>query len=490
MYGSVVQCAARGFAGGGGAKKKPMPKDATDFDLVLVGGANCAALLKFLQKNDDAQNLRMAIVSPQAVWVQPQCYFGVTHRFISTLKLQTGALAGQCDAWSKIEGMTSVTELKPDNNSMTLSNGKEFTYKALVLAPGFSHESSYIEGLGEFETGPETNNVWVHSFNDRANAERNFFNGYQSLAGDNIMYSPKFPYKGEGSDFYALYYEHMMRQDKLMGLASENARIQYWTPNKEIYKFPYANAIALDECEKRGIDVHFGWEMMSVKYNDAGEKVATFKNVDSGEVIEKEFNAASINPPSKPHDFIRNSGLADANGLIDVNRYTLQHNKYENVFAFGDAIAGETTRTYVGAQWQNPIVKHNVLQFLHGRECNAVYNGYTYMPFYNGTRYGTYFSHLHDFEPSPKNHMIPAYGVFGRIGIGLGMKHAAWTADAYSGMKKTHGPPHKMGWWPAIYDPLEHNQYLNSKGIPAEEARHPAAQQRYLESNPSPAIGE
>ena len=175
------------------------------------------------------------------------------------------------------------------------------------------------------------------------------------------MYSPKFPYKGEGSDFYALYYEHMMRQDKILGLASENARIQYWTPNKEIYRFPYANAVALEECEKRGIDVNFGWEMTSVKYSDIGEKVATFKNVDSGKTIEKEFNAASINPPSKPHDFILKSGLADANGLIDVNKYTLQHKKYENVFAFGDAISGDTTRTYVGAQAQNPIVKHNLL---------------------------------------------------------------------------------------------------------------------------------
>ena len=95
--------ALRLVAGGGGEKKKPMPKDATDFDVVLVGGANCAALLKFLQKNDDAQKLRMAIVSPDAVWVQPQCYFGVTHRFISTLKLQTGALAGQCDGFLRCQ---------------------------------------------------------------------------------------------------------------------------------------------------------------------------------------------------------------------------------------------------------------------------------------------------------------------------------------------------------------------------------------------------
>ena len=89
--------------------------------------------------------------------------------------------------------------------------------------------------------------------------------------------------------------------------------------------------------------------MTKVKYNEIGEKIATFKNVDSGETIEKPFNSASINPPSKPHDFLVKSGLADC-GLIDVNKYTLQHKKYENVFAFGDAIGFDTTRTHVGAQ--------------------------------------------------------------------------------------------------------------------------------------------
>ena len=61
---------------------------------IVLGGANTAALLKFLQQHDDAQNLKMAIVTPAGVYVQPQCYFGVTHGFISSLKLMTGALAG------------------------------------------------------------------------------------------------------------------------------------------------------------------------------------------------------------------------------------------------------------------------------------------------------------------------------------------------------------------------------------------------------------
>ena len=82
-----------------------------------------------------------------------------------------------------------------------------------------------------------------------------------------ICYSPATPYKGEGCDFYAPYYEHFNRQDKLFGLCSDNARIQFWTPNKYIYEFPYANEVALDECAKRNIDVMFGWEMTEVKFN-------------------------------------------------------------------------------------------------------------------------------------------------------------------------------------------------------------------------------
>jgi hypothetical protein len=166
-----------------------------------------------------------------------------------------------------------------------------------------------------------------------------------------------------------------------------------------------------------------------------------------------------------------------------VNRYTLQHNKYENVFAFGDAISGDTTRTMYGAQAQNPIVKHNVLQYLHGKECNAIYDGYTYMPFLNGTRYASGFEHLHDYEPASMNHPMPAYGIFGQLYLRRHMKSSTSTATGYAGLKKDHGPPHY--YYSAVHDPLSHNQYLNSKQIPLEEVRHPAAQARFIGETPS-----
>ena len=118
---------------------------------------------------------------------------------------------------------------------MKLSNGKTFSYKALVLAPGFDHTVEPIQGLDEMQKGHEEDNVFVHMMDGKHRTERNFYHGWRNLHGDTICYSPKFPYKGEGTDFYALYYEHFQRMDTLNGRAAANARIQYWTPNKEIY---------------------------------------------------------------------------------------------------------------------------------------------------------------------------------------------------------------------------------------------------------------
>jgi hypothetical protein len=81
--------------------------------------------------------------------------------------------------------------------------------------------------------------------------------------------------------------------------------------------------VILNECHKRGIEVNFGWEMIKVHTSEHGEKIATFKNVDTGETIEKDFHSAVINPPSRPHQELVDSGIAGHNGLVDVNPYTL-----------------------------------------------------------------------------------------------------------------------------------------------------------------------
>jgi sulfide:quinone oxidoreductase len=65
-------------------------------------------------------------------------------------------------------------------------------------------------------------------------------------------------------------------------------------------------------------------------------------------------------PPSKPQKEVANGPLVDSQGLIDVNPYTLQHRKYENVFAFGSCANIPTTTSHYATMAQSAIVKHNV----------------------------------------------------------------------------------------------------------------------------------
>lgn len=270
---SLTQVPVRTMAGGGKIHK--IDKNETNFDICVVGGLNATALTKFLQ--NEHKGWKIALISERSKFVCPELYFLCSHSAIKVLKLESGSVGSQVDASSRVEVGVRATKVNPDKNEIELSTGKKFTYKSLVYAPGFDHSVNNIKGLSEFEKEGDRTNVYSHIVDNVARTDRNYYHGWEHYGGDYIVYDPARPYKSEGSSFYPLYYEYILRQDLLHGRASKNARIQYWTPNKKIFDFPFANEVALEECHKRGIDVYLGWELIEVKYNEAREKIGVFK---------------------------------------------------------------------------------------------------------------------------------------------------------------------------------------------------------------------
>lgn len=455
------------YFAGGGPKKPKLPADCTHFDVLAVGGLNATALVKFMQTDD--VNYKMGVIADRSRFVIPENYFAVSHGHAAALKLESATVSSQVEPWSRFDVGVKVSQFHPEENRVVLDNGKEYTYKSLVIATGFDHGVHNLEGLGDFESDRGENQVFVHAIDTKHRLQRNYYHGWFHQHGDMVYYLPKLPYKGEGTDFYGLYYEQFLRYHKLQGRSAANARIEVWTPNDRIYEFDYANEFVLEECRKRDIQVHFGWEMTKVFTNQVGEKIALMRNEKTGETFEKNFNSLIANPPSKPHQNLIDGGLTDAAGLVDVNPYTLQHKKYANVFAFGDCTNVNTTRTQSAAQMQNPVVKHNVKQFLEGGELNAIYDGYSFLPLYVGSSYATSFSHLHNFEPHWKNHMVPTYGAFSRFYFGRMLKSYQGMAENYNSFKKNHGPPH---WhYNPRHLPLEHNEYLLKNNIELDRVR-------------------
>lgn len=88
----------------------------------------------------------MAFVSPHAKFPFPTGYFPATSNHLPTYKYMSESKSQYVDKWSRIEN-TTVDSVSTEKKEVKLANGKTLTYKALVLAPGFHHESDSIEGL-------------------------------------------------------------------------------------------------------------------------------------------------------------------------------------------------------------------------------------------------------------------------------------------------------------------------------------------------------
>lgn len=116
--------------------------------------------------------------------------------------------------------------------------------------------------------------------------------------------------------------------------------------------------VLIPMAEKKGIKPFFGHVLQSI---DKTNQVATFKN-PNGDLIDVKFDLLHFVPPQTAPEFIRKSELAHTSGWVDVNRNTLQHVKYSNVFAMGDCANLPTGKTSAAIFSQTPVLIQNLLK--------------------------------------------------------------------------------------------------------------------------------
>lgn len=156
--------------------------------------------------------------------------------------------------------------------------------------------------------------------------------------------------------------------------------------------------------------MHSGYEIADVEFikKHGGDiKVAKFKNLATGQVEEFDFGSLIVTPPRSQRPVFEGSDLVDSNGLIDVNPYSLQHKKYSDIFAFGDATNVPTTRGLYATLNQSVVVRNNIFDMHEGHELKAVYEGYScfYVP-YAVDRHMV-FKHKYDQVPCATNFIVP-----------------------------------------------------------------------------------
>ena len=136
------------------------------------------------------------------------------------------------------------------------------------------------------------------------------------------------------------------------------------------------NEAVLTHWWDRGVDFRPGKALRRI---DKEAHTAYFTDVTTGKEEAIPYTTLVLDLPLAAPPVIHKSGLDSPGtaGFVAVNRQTLQHSKYSNIFALGDCAALPQPKSYSAVTAQAPVVAHNVRQVLEGRKPNAKYNGYT-----------------------------------------------------------------------------------------------------------------
>jgi len=145
----------------------------------------------------------------------------------------------------------------------------------------------------------------------------------------------------------------------------------------------YADAL-WKVVEQRSINVNLRHSLIEVK---ADSKEAVFEHLDTKEIITRPYDLLHVTPPmATPTALGENKELSNAGGFLDVNQYTLRHNKYNNIFGIGDCTSVPTAKTAAAVAAQLGIMRKNLGAVLDGKDPEAQYEGYTSCPLVTGRK--------------------------------------------------------------------------------------------------------
>ncbi|MFN4121939.1 MAG: FAD/NAD(P)-binding oxidoreductase [Flavobacteriales bacterium] len=363
----------------------------THYQVLIIGGGNAglSVAAQLLRKD---KNIQVGVMEPsEKHYYQPAWTLVGAGQFdiAATEKNEIDYIPKGAD-WIK----DAAEIFQPEQNSILSRSGKVFTYDVLVVCPGIKLDWEKIKGLKEtigkhevssnysFEHAPYTWELIKH------------FKG-----GVAVFTNPTSPIKCGGAPH------------KIMYLACDYWRKKGILDQCEVHYVSGAGAIfavkeyaeTLKEVVKNN-HIHTHFLANTLEINSEQKTVVFEQKNEAGEIVKKElkFDICHAVPPQSAPDFIKKSPLADAKnpyGYVEVDKHTMQHVKYPNVFALGDCTNAPCSKTGAAIRKQAPVVVSNVLAVLRNQHVNAQYTGYSACPI--PTKYGKLMLAEFDYSNKP-----------------------------------------------------------------------------------------
>ena len=360
------------------------------YQVVVVGGGNAGiSVAARLLKEDSSLNI--AIIEPsESHYYQPAWTLVGGGSFdINKTRRSEASVIPKGATWIK----DAVVEFQPTQNTVTTTSGNSYGYDYLVVAPGIQLNWHHVLGL------PETMGKNYVTSNYSFGLAPYTFECIKAMKPGMvaIFTSPSTTLKCGGAPQKITYLAaDYFRKHGLQG----KIKVDFSTAGKVIFGIKkYADQLS-KVVSGYGIEVNFQHDLVAI---DGASKKARFKVKDKDGVeseVEKHFDMIHVTPPQSAPDFIRASPLANENGWVDVDKYSLQHNRYKNVFGIGDASSSPNSKTGAAVRKQAPVLVKNLLALMKGKPLPAKYNGYGSCPIITG--YGKLILAEFDYENVPR----------------------------------------------------------------------------------------
>lgn len=282
----------------------------------------------------------------------------------------------------------AVSSFNPNKNSVTLNNGEEVGYDYLIVAAGIQINWSAIKGL---EETLGKNGVCSNYRYDLVEKTWEYMRNLNK--GRAVFTQPPMPIKCAGAPQKITYLaEHYFRRKGVR----DQVEINFCLAGPRIFGVEkYRNALE-KVLKRKELEPLYQHNLVEVR---GDEKIAIFENLADGSKKEIEYDMLHVVPSMSSPDFIKNSDISDQAGWVEVDKYTCQHTRFNNIFSLGDCSSLPTSRTGAAIRKQVPVVVKNLVSLIDGKELEAKYDGYASCPLVTG--FGTCILAEFDYDGNP-----------------------------------------------------------------------------------------
>ena len=297
-----------------------------------------------------------------------------------------------------------AVEFNPEANTVALESGETISYDFLVIAAGITLDYGAIKGLEEigdaYSVGDASKILKVFGdsgvtsvYNIDSSVEmwkqtQKFIekakNG-QKVRG--VFSDPATAIKCGGAPKKVMY---LTNARLVEAGARQNADLSFYADSGKLFGVKeYADAIE-KQFIARDMKWNFNHNLTGV---DLTKKIAIFdkhwqekgpydKDLEEYSMVTKNLNVEipfdllHITPPQKAPDEIGKSAIGSAKGWVPVNKETLQHVKYNNIFALGDIAAVPMGKTGGTVRKQYKVLVDNLIAVMEGKERRSRWKAY------------------------------------------------------------------------------------------------------------------